>query len=535
MVIRSLNVMFQKYGKFIFGIFAILIIMAFMPGLTDMVSEMFGGKGSSSNDVARIFNKSISMQQYQKHVDRLSMSMGMRFGQGPDTVRTWAGRQAMQSLFMLKAAEKNGIRVSDEEVKNFILDGFSFKTDGKYDQEKFEKYLKTKIVDAGYSKKDLDRGIKESLMVQKYQTMISNLVEITDDELMNYFNSLNEKFTVKKVEFKISDYLEKVQTSDDKLKAYFETEKENYKMPAQYKVSLVKFEYNAYEKDVKISELDIQNFYDKNKEVKYKNKPLASVQTEIKIQLTKEQSQILAFEAAKSFEVDFAEQIEDLDDKGTAMFPTFSKGLLVINTDWFEENIMNVKGIEGEYQVIQAIPKIPSNTKLSEAVKGRKAAYVIFMQGKKPQVQAELEQVKDKVMSDFKHLEATNLARNAAKEYSLNISTELETKKKLSDITNSNKLKNLKAFTKKELTPSSMKNAIEVLNLASETKIGEISKTEDVIDGTIAVFVVNRVLPKPELFEKDKKGIEAEYKKYKTQAVWAGINEWIKKESDSKL
>jgi len=545
MVIRTLNGIFQKYGKFIFGAFAILIIMAFMPGLTELFTK---SSGASTAGVANVFNENISMTEYHKHLDRIAISMGVRFGQSPDMVRSWVAKDAMQSLFMLKSAEKNGIRVSDDEIKSYILDGFAFKTDGKYDASKFNKYLQEHIVDAGYSKKDLDRGIKESLMVQKYQKMVSNLIIITDNELLSYFQTLNEEFSIKKLKVKIADYIEKVEYKPEELQAYFELEKKNYTMPARFKLELVKFEYNKYDALAVISEDMIKKNYDKNKEkykivnedktskdVKYQT--LESVKVNIINSLTKENSKVLAFKAAKMFENGLANQIEDIENGQYELFQSFTKthGVNIIKVDWFDLTQNNVKGIGNEYQVMQAVSKIPSNTPLSKTISGNLGAYVIFLTDRESVKQATFEQVKDKVTSDFKNSKAKVLAQARAKELVLNISSELETGKEFSKINGNEKFTKINSFTRKTLSPYSTIDAQNVLKLAEETIPNEISKTEDVVDGTIAIYIEKKVLPTVESFNKEKEALEKEYKKIKKNAIWSGINNWIQANSKSKI
>ena len=170
MVIRSMNSVFHKHGRWLFGIITIIIIVSFVGFLTPGFTSLFSG-GSSSSGYGSAFGKPITRDNMYEQIRLGCIAFSIQTGFPPNAsfVSQFAESRAFETICMARAADKLGVKVGTDELTAFMkkMPAFTAKDGSGFDKSKLESYISEKLVPGGFSSQDLDAAARQSLAIQK--------------------------------------------------------------------------------------------------------------------------------------------------------------------------------------------------------------------------------------------------------------------------------------------------------------------------------------------------------------------------------
>ncbi|MBW1857440.1 MAG: peptidylprolyl isomerase [Deltaproteobacteria bacterium] len=113
---------------------------------------------------------------------------------------------------------------------------------------------------------DFESTIKLELLGKKIQNFIKCFFPLTDMEIMDYYTYQKEKVNVGFVSFNPRDFKGKTEVKQDEKEAYFEANKEKYRIPEKIKIASLVLTPSDFLDKVTISEKEISDFYELNQE-----------------------------------------------------------------------------------------------------------------------------------------------------------------------------------------------------------------------------------------------------------------------------
>lgn len=243
-----------------------LVIAAFI-GTTFLV----WGRGSvgsrDSAAVASVNGDEISIQSLENayrniyeiykqiYRDRFTEEMATQLN-----LRQQALNGLIQEKLIIQRAKKDGIRVSDEEIKEFIKGYPAFQQDGAFSKDRYLKLLSyNRITPASFE--DEQRKI---LAQKKMESIIKEGVKVSEDEVKDLFNFRNEKIRARYLLVETVPLGADFVVKDEDLKSFYEKRKQEYKKPEQRAVSYVVISPKRYFNEIKISDAEVEKFYNEN-------------------------------------------------------------------------------------------------------------------------------------------------------------------------------------------------------------------------------------------------------------------------------
>ncbi|MFH1008758.1 MAG: peptidylprolyl isomerase [Candidatus Latescibacterota bacterium] len=219
-----------------------------------------GGFGSGPSTIGEINGRKITPQEFQKALESMFAQAKESSDQEPERRKliqaTW--EQFVQQTLVFQAIEEQGIRVTDQEVVHYLhtnppsfLRQERFKplffTEDQFDPEKYRQFLD----DAATYENEATRGlalglesyVRSMLPAQKLQDRILSLARVTDAEALQQYTEDNEKVTVRYVALptnSIPDSL--LETSDEDIRAYHRSHKEDFREEAKRRLTYVLFD-----------------------------------------------------------------------------------------------------------------------------------------------------------------------------------------------------------------------------------------------------------------------------------------------------
>lgn len=288
-------------NKWLWGAFAVIVAGAFI--LTD---SMVSADSSSNNGIGTLNGKAVDQQEFNTvlRIAELNKNMGRRFV--ADASQT---KEAWLMLAALRTADELKITISNDDVAAAIMNDPSFKNnEGQFDKQFaqliIQNYLRLSLV-------QYEEYVRTMMKLDQLRSyVLSQTMVVPASEVKLGVDAMTDIFTFTPAVYSNAVVASELTVSDDELKAYFEAHQEAYRKPARVSVRQVAFEASKFVDKSKVTEEQIQNYYDDNYSkylVKGENgaedtyKPLEEVKEQIIADIAREESQRAAYDAADVF------------------------------------------------------------------------------------------------------------------------------------------------------------------------------------------------------------------------------------------
>lgn len=172
--------------------------------------------------------------------------------------------RAVNQKILLAEAESLNIGVTDQELRDEILTIAAFKDDkGRFiGQEAYQNILQQN----GYTIATFEEEMRQGILLQKLEDMLRANLYVSDSEVEQAYREQVERAKIRYVQLPRSRFLQGVEVPESELKAYFDSHKDEYKLPEQREVSYFLVEPAKLAATLKLSDKDIQDYYNANKE-----------------------------------------------------------------------------------------------------------------------------------------------------------------------------------------------------------------------------------------------------------------------------
>jgi len=288
-IIADMLKLMRVHTKRIFIAILVLIIPAFCFFGIDMVM-----RDAANNSVAgKLYGKSIKFDKFslafQETRTQVLAEMILLFGvESFDQLRGLQNRLSdffsrrnlnqltWDRLLLLHLVKKEKVQVDRAEVVRWISNFPLFQQDGTFKSQRYQSVLRNVFVTSSIV---FEKQLKRSLQIRQLQATALLPVEPTQEEIEQAYIRNNEKVAIEFVMIEGSSFKKNIKLSDIDVKAYYEINKEKFRVPEQ-----IKAEYFVLkQKDVDSTEL----FYEQITDISIAliQKPVSEVANEFGLDL----------------------------------------------------------------------------------------------------------------------------------------------------------------------------------------------------------------------------------------------------------
>ncbi len=251
--------------------------------------------------VATVEDTSITKKEFDRVYRNLFENYKKIFGQQltPDLlkgldIKQQVLDQLIDAAVIQQWCKNIGLRVTEEELRQIILQNPAFQRGGQFDRYLYEQFLRG----IGYDNETFLVQMQRELLNQRLGNIIGDTaVILTEEEVKELYFLENGKINLSFVKVSPHAFAKRVTVTQGELERYYADHKEEYRAPSVVKVIYLRFSPDEYRKEVKVSPQEVQEYYDINK-VEYiqegKKKRLDEVKGEIVSVLSKEKAKDLA-------------------------------------------------------------------------------------------------------------------------------------------------------------------------------------------------------------------------------------------------
>ena len=224
MIIKKLNSMFHKHSRWIFGIFAAVIIIAFMDFLTPGSGGCAFSGGPKSQSVGTAFGEKVT------YGDLIDLDHDLQIFESLVGGRSQREAKALFYYYcILKRAEQLNFTIADKEVAKIVRILPIFVEGGKFSQKKYDEYLKNNQI----SSADLVNSIRKALIIEQLPMAFAGNVTVTDQEVENLYKSNFPRVGIRAFKVKADDFAKLVKVDDAALKTFMNANKAGYIVPGK--------------------------------------------------------------------------------------------------------------------------------------------------------------------------------------------------------------------------------------------------------------------------------------------------------------
>ena len=212
-------------------------------------------------------------------------------------VMNYGGRFEDDDIWSLVAmeleADRMGVQVSDAEVLQGVRDWVSNAMRGQAgDPDLMYGTLRGRL---GVSDRVVENAVRQNLRVQKILTVVAGAAAPTEAEMWDAYVKAARQTSLKTLAVPVSGFSAQApKPSEEELKAWYETNKESYRIPPKATVGYASAMEENYAQLFTVKDEDIERYYEQNKDSLYLLPP--------KVESTESQASLESTDAVPAIE-----------------------------------------------------------------------------------------------------------------------------------------------------------------------------------------------------------------------------------------
>jgi peptidyl-prolyl cis-trans isomerase D len=166
--------------------------------------------------------------------------------------------QLINTTIIQQGMREIGFRVSEEELRDAILQYPAFQRGGQFDNNLYRIALRN----MGLDEATFQEKLRTNLMNQRMLTLIADTaVIITETEEKELYFLQNEQINLSFVKVSPHAFTRRVSVTQADLEGYYAEHGEEFRTPAQVTVRYLRFSPDAYLREAEVSPQEVQEYY----------------------------------------------------------------------------------------------------------------------------------------------------------------------------------------------------------------------------------------------------------------------------------
>ena len=210
------------------------------------------------DDFAKIYDRKISIVEAQKlgRLYGLARALGMT---GLIQDLTAAAREdnerAVEFIFNLlilrHEAERLGIQPSSTEIVDFVQSLQPFRGQNGFDMNKYTEFSQQMLSPNGFTEAQLEELARDQLCLNRMKELVAMSVSVPETEMKNRFDQAYGRMTADVIRLRTADFAKDVKITDEDIQKYYDGHKAEMKTDEKRKVDFVSLALNDEQKKLK--------------------------------------------------------------------------------------------------------------------------------------------------------------------------------------------------------------------------------------------------------------------------------------------
>ncbi len=258
----------RNWLKWSLALVVLTFIAFYIPSFLDTTSTSVGA--SASDVVATVNGKDIKGLDFQRRYQSQIQAYQQQYGGSINEQllrQLGVDQQILQQMVdeqaALAEAERQGIRVSDEELAQQIFSIPALQENGRFiGEQRYEQLLASQ--QSPMTKGDFEENLRRSMMIEKLRSALTDWMALSDADVEREYKNRNEKVKLQVVALTADKFRDKVRVSDPDVSAYYVAHTAEYRKGEQRKIRYLLIDRDQMRSRVTITPQDIESYYNSN-------------------------------------------------------------------------------------------------------------------------------------------------------------------------------------------------------------------------------------------------------------------------------
>jgi len=216
------------------------------------VAAMVNGEPITAQEYARAFENMQRVYQ-QVYRDNFTAQVAAQLN-----LRQRALDDLVNDVLLRREARRLGLQVTDDEVRDAILNVPSFRTGDRFDRTRYVQALRSNRT----SPAEFEESQRQSLLITKLENLVTDGITVSDREVRDLYNLDHEQIDVSFVKVPYEKYKADVKVSDAEVNEFYEKNMELFRQPDMVAVTYVTYSPKDLEASVPVTDESVQAYYD---------------------------------------------------------------------------------------------------------------------------------------------------------------------------------------------------------------------------------------------------------------------------------
>lgn len=248
----------EKNTRIVLGVLLGLVALSMMVYLVPGGMGGTGG-GTSENVIASVGGDKIMTVDVQRSIQGITrgqtLPKGLLAMYLPNIVN-----ELIESKAMAYEAKRLGLTVSDQELADNLQSQFAPQMGGKFDMDVYKNFLSQQ----GLTPAQFEEQQRDSMLAQRLESLERQSLVVSDADARTEYQRKNLKVALQYVAFEGKDFLSKVNHDPAAIKAYFDRNRAQFRIPEKRDIGLILGSTAAFLQNAKISDAELQKEYQEN-------------------------------------------------------------------------------------------------------------------------------------------------------------------------------------------------------------------------------------------------------------------------------
>jgi len=251
------------------------IIVFFLFVIIVVFIAFYGGNPTQDlgfRDVATVNGEVLTQREFAVHYSRLLDRYRELFkgSMTPELIKNLNIKnnlldELITQKLIVQEARAMGVSVSDDELAERIAQVPEFQVNGRFNKERYTQILRAnRLTPAQFEAEQRDQ-----LAIERIFGIVLDSVHVTEAEVRERYRFENEKISLQFIRLSANAFLSDVKVTEEEMQKFYERSKESLKEALKVQVEYLSYPFDRFSRGLEISDQEVEQYYNANREAKF--------------------------------------------------------------------------------------------------------------------------------------------------------------------------------------------------------------------------------------------------------------------------
>lgn len=171
----------------------------------------------------------------------------------------------VQKKLVLQEARSLGLLATDDDVANQLAKVPEFQVAGRFNKDRYLQILQANRLQPAQFEEDQ----RNQITLQRLYNIILDSVQVSDAEVRERYRLDQEKINLEYVKLTVNDFTSQVKLTEEDIKQFYDRNKESLKEPLRIQVEYLTYPFEQFSANARVSAKEIEEYYQNNQKTKF--------------------------------------------------------------------------------------------------------------------------------------------------------------------------------------------------------------------------------------------------------------------------